>query len=109
MIHDLQKIGEERSLDALDMARLCAAKNHLQSWVLRRERIWREKARTYGFNMKDHTTKFFHASTVFKRKKNEIVQLKIDGRIVHGISNLKKEIRCYFVERFHKIILLLGF
>ena len=100
VIHDLQKIGEERSLDVLEMARLCAAQNHLQSWLLRRERIWRQKAHTYGFSMKDHNTKFFHTSTVFKTKKNEIVQLKIDGRTVHGVSNLKNEIWCYFVERF---------
>ncbi|XP_057520860.1 uncharacterized protein LOC130801116 [Amaranthus tricolor] len=84
----------------MDIARLCAAQNHLQSWFLRRERLWRQKAWSYGFNMIDHNNKFIHASTVIRRKKNEIVQLEINRRTVHGVSNLKREISFYFADRF---------
>ena len=62
--------------------------------------MWRQKARTYGFNVKDHNTKFFHASTIYKRKKNEIIQTNINGRSVHGVTNLKSKIRTYFAQRF---------
>ena len=44
--------------------------------------------------------KFFHASTIFKRKKNEISQVIIDGRRVAGVANLKEGIRNHFRHRF---------
>ena len=51
--------------------------------------------------MKDHNTKFFHASTIYKKKKkNEILQTYIDGRRVKGVSNLKSEVRNHFAHRF---------
>ena len=46
------------------------------------------------------TRKFFHTSTLFKRKKNEIIQININSRSIHGVSNLKSEIRNYFAQRF---------
>ena len=50
--------------------------------------------------MKDHNTKFFHASTLFRRKKNEILKIKINGRCIQGISNLKAGIRHFFSQQF---------
>lgn len=35
-----------------------------------------------------------------EERKNEIVHLKINGRNVHGVSELKSEIRNYFAHRF---------
>lgn len=81
VIHELQKIGEVWQLDNLESARLSAAQNHLQSWLIRRERIWRQKARAYGFSSKDHNTKFFHANTILRRKRNEIAHLEIEGNL----------------------------
>lgn len=50
--------------------------------------------------MKDHNTKFFHASTIIRRKRNEITQLKIDGRMVSGVPSLKSAINSYFSGHF---------
>ena len=68
VIHDLERKGEQRQLDNMEMARLNAANSVLHQWLIRRERIWRQRARTYGFNIRDHNTKFFHAATMFKKK-----------------------------------------
>lgn len=84
----------------MECARLRAAQNELQAWIIRRERVWRQKARSYGFSLKDHNTKFFHASTIPRRKRNEITHLQIDGRLVSGVDNLKREINRYFEDRF---------
>ena len=35
-----------------------------------------------------------------KKKKKEISQLKINGRTIRGVANLKKETRNYFAQRF---------
>lgn len=99
-IHDLEKLSDERGLRDFEQARLSAAQNHFQLWLLRRERFWRQKAHAYGISIKDHNTKFFYASTIFRRKKKEIRHIKINDRIFHGVSSLKTEIRDYFAQRF---------
>ena len=99
-IHDLDKIADTRDLNDMERARLNAANCLLNQWLIKRESVWRQRARSYGFNMKDLNTKFFHASTVYKRKKNEILQVFINGSRVRGVSNLKHEVRNYFVQRF---------
>ena len=75
VIHDLEQKSDHRMLDNMEKARLNAANSSLHQWLIRRERIWRQRARSYGFKLKDHNTKFFQASTLYKRKKKEICQL----------------------------------
>ena len=84
----------------MESARLKAANSTLHHWLVRRESVWRQRARSYGFNTKDHNTKFFHASTTLKKRKNEIIQIKINGRRVQGVADLKFEIRNHFANRF---------
>ena len=88
-IHELDRTSDTRDLDVLERARLSAAHCLLNQWLIRRERMWKQRARSYGFNMKDHNNKFFHASTIYKRKKNEILQTFINGRRVQGVTYLK--------------------
>ena len=75
-VHDLKNLSDNRDLNNMERAKLFAANSVLNLWLIRRERMWRQKARTYGFNMKDRNTRFFHASTIFRRKKNETIQTK---------------------------------
>ena len=84
-IHDLERLSDDRSLNDMEQARLYAAQSLLQSCLIRRERIWRQKARSYGFKMKDHNLKFFMASTLIRRKRNEIVKTKVNGRRIQGV------------------------
>ena len=73
VIHAFERKSDDRDLNDMEVARLNAANSLLHQWLIRRERVWRQRARSYGFKMKDHNTKFFHVSTLFKRKKNEII------------------------------------
>ena len=100
VIFELEKKGERTQLDIMELARLNAAQNTLQQWLIRRERIWRQRARSYGFNGKDHNTKFFHAAANFKRKHKEFIQMKINGRNIVGKENLKEQVREFFINRF---------
>ena len=98
-VHDLEILSDHRMPNDMEKARLNAAQSLLQSCLIRRERIWRQKARSYGFKMKDHNTKFFIASTLIRRKRNEILKTKVNGRCIQGVSNLKAEIRNFFAQR----------
>ena len=102
-VHDLERKGESGTLDNLETARLKAADTMLHSWLIRRERIWRQRARSYGFNMKDRNTKFFHASTMLRKKKQQITKIKINGSFFEGTQVLKDKVREYFVNRFTQV------
>ena len=100
VIHVLEQTSDERDLNAMEKARLNVANSLLHQWSIRRERIWRQRARSYGFKLKYHNTKFFYASTVLKRKNNEIIQTNIKGRNIQGVANLKTEIRNFFEQSY---------
>ena len=89
VIHDLERISDDRDLNNMELVRLNAANSLLHKWLIKRERVWRQRARSYGFSLKDHNMKFFHALTIFKQKKKEIIQTNINARVVQGVKNLK--------------------
>ena len=99
-IHELEKAAETRTLDNMEKARLNAANSMLSPWLIRRERLWRQRARSYGFSKKDQNTKFFHATTLLRKKKQGISKIKINGNSVEGILNIKQTVREFFVNRF---------
>ena len=98
--HELERNGERSTLDNMDIARLNAANSILHRWLIRRERIWRQRARSYGFNMKDQNTKYFHAATLLRKKKQQITKIKINGCLIEGSQTLKEKVRDFFVNRF---------
>ena len=53
--------------------------------------------------MKDQNTKFFHAAALFRKKKQEISRIKINGREVGGTQNLKEKVRDYFLNRYAQV------
>lgn len=99
-IHEVDCLGESRPLTDIEQARLQAAQCLLQSWLIRKESIWRQKARSLGLNLKDRNTKFYHSTTIFRRKKKFIVSLRIDNRDISGIHALKGAVRDHFAQKF---------
>ena len=51
-IHVLDRIFDSRDLNDMESARLNAANCLLNQWLIKRKRVWRQRARSYGFNMK---------------------------------------------------------
>ena len=100
VILELERAAESRRLDDMEIARLNAANSMLNIWLIRRERVWRQRARSYGFSGKDHNTKFFHAATLLRKKKQEISRIKINGVSIEGTQNIKQQVQEYFVKRF---------
>ena len=70
----------------------------LQEWLKREETLWKEKARTKWHTLIELNTRFFHLSTVIKRRRNSIDFIKNDeGHWIFGRYNIG---RCF--EQFYR-------
>jgi exonuclease III len=73
---------------------------NLQEHLLREEVLWKQKSRELWLTCTDLNTKFFHASTVCRRRYNSISCLtSSDGNPIRGREN----IGAYLVDHFSKI------
>jgi hypothetical protein len=73
---------------------------NLQGHLLRGEVLWKQKSRELWLTCTDLNTKFFHASTVCRRRYNSISCLiSSDGNPIRGREN----IGAYLVDHFSKI------
>jgi hypothetical protein len=63
------------SLANLDLEN--SLKLNLQEQLIREENLWQQKSRELWLTCKDLNTKFFHASTINRRRFNSVSMLKI--------------------------------
>jgi hypothetical protein len=71
--------------------------NTLDNLLLQEESLWRNKSRETWLTCKDLNTKFFHTSTIIKRRRNAIDFLKLPSR---GWSSEQQEIGNCFTSHF---------
>ncbi|XP_059440565.1 uncharacterized protein LOC132173020 [Corylus avellana] len=81
-------------------ARETILQNELQEQLLREEVLWKQKSRELWLTCTDLNTKFFHASTVCRRRYNSISSLKTaEGTILGGRENIGN----YLVQHFSSL------
>nr|POF27247.1 transposon tx1 uncharacterized 149 kda protein [Quercus suber] len=56
-----------------------ALQSELSEWLLRSESLWCQKSRELWVKLGDRNTKFFHLSTIIKRKQNNIDAIQDDN------------------------------
>jgi hypothetical protein len=72
----------------------------LQEQLLRVEILWKQKSRELWLTCTDLNTKFFHASTVCRRRYNSLTFIKAyDGTVL----NSRENIGAYIVDHFSKL------
>ncbi|XP_059437358.1 uncharacterized protein LOC132170396 [Corylus avellana] len=73
----------------------------LQEQLLREEILWKQKSRELWLTCTDLNTKFFHASTVSRRRYNSVSRLKtVDGIIIEGRTNIGNYLVQHFSSQF---------
>jgi hypothetical protein len=73
----------------------------LQEQLLREEVLWKQKSRELWLTCIDLNTKFFHASTVCRRRYNSLSSLKTaDGTVLCGRDNIGNHLVQHFSSLF---------
>ena len=95
----LAKIQEIQKQDCTEEN--CRKEAHLQvdlnEWLLRNEILWKQKSREVWLKEGDKNSKFFHLSTIIRRRRNSIDAVKNDSW--EWIMD-RREIQKHFVEKF---------
>ena len=95
----LAKIQEIQKQDCTEEN--CRKEAHLQAdlneWLLRNEILWKQKSREVWLKEGDKNSKFFHLSTIIRRRRNSIDAVKNDSG--EWITD-RREIQKHFVEKF---------
>lgn len=77
-------------------------KKDLESVLHQEESLWHQKSRVNWITKGDRNPKFFHLSTIVRRKRNKIDKLKIDGEWVEEPSTLSSHIINNFNNLFKR-------
>ncbi|KAL0000485.1 hypothetical protein SO802_014266 [Lithocarpus litseifolius] len=74
-----------------------ALQNELAKWLFRSETLWRQKSREIWLKLGDKNSKFFHLSTIIRRRRNHIDAIKKDDG---SWITKSKQIRQLFFESY---------
>jgi hypothetical protein len=72
----------------------------LNEWLEKEELKWKQKSRELWLKEGDRNSKFFHLSTLVRRRRNSIVEIKLDN--VEWIHS-RDEIERYFTAQFQNV------
>ena len=83
-----------------NLALEAAIQIELNEWLEREEVKWHQKSRELWLKEGDQNSKFFHLSTVVRRRKNQIAEIQLEnGNWIHS----RNEISNYFTQYFSSI------
>ena len=91
---------QSKEMNESNARKEAALQCELEEWMRRNEVLWRQKSREVWLKDGDKNSKFFHLSTIIRRRKNSIDAIKAeDGSWL----TCKKEIRIHIVEKFAQL------
>ncbi|KAL4341873.1 hypothetical protein GQ457_08G009200 [Hibiscus cannabinus] len=108
-VYHLDRVGSDRGIDRAlqrghsDFLRdlVIRLKDELEMVLEQEESLWFQKARTQWISQGDRNTRFFHASTMARRRRNFIVGLQLeDGQWCTDQDTLKLRAIDYFTKLF---------
>ena len=84
----------------VDWARRKALMWQLDKWYKRRADFWRQLAKERYFKEIDKNSKYFHTIANMKKRKKQILELKIEGCCLREPRRIKKEAGKYLKDMY---------
>lgn len=73
----------------------------LEEWQAKEDIKWKQKSRELCLKEGDHNSKFFHASTIIRRK-NNIAEIKLEnGNYIYENEDIEKYFEKHFQELYN--------
>lgn len=73
----------------------------LEEWQAKEDIKWKQKSRELWLKEGDHNSKFFHASTIIRRK-NNIAEIKLEnGNYIYENEDIEKYFEKHFQELYN--------
>uniref|UniRef100_A0A2N9FR65 Reverse transcriptase domain-containing protein n=1 Tax=Fagus sylvatica TaxID=28930 RepID=A0A2N9FR65_FAGSY len=97
-----QKLVEYQRVEpsTQNISHLINLQQELDEWLVRQEVIWRQKSREIWLEEGDKNTKFFHLSTVIRRRANNIDRIKLEDD--NWLTEMG-DIENYFLDNFRHL------
>jgi hypothetical protein len=79
--------------------------NELDEWLLREEIIWKQRSRELWLKEGDRNSRFFHLSTLIRRRRNSIKAIKNDqGSWLRDWEDISKHVCANFQDLFSETV-----
>ena len=91
---------ESNGSDEAFVARRFALISQLEMWHKKKSDYWKQMARDKYAKGLDRNSKYFHSVANFKKRKKQLVELKVDGRSIKETARIKKEGKRLFKQQF---------
>ena len=99
----LQKIKEIQSKQSSREYEVSeqSMQEELSEWLIRSETIWRQKSKELWLKLGDKNSKFFHLSTIIRKRNNNVDAIKKeDGSWIYEPNQIRRLFRDYFINLF---------
>lgn len=101
-IKRLDDRGNDKVLDEVELARRKALLVQFEKWLTRKERYWRHILRERFVKEGNRNSKYFHVVTNIKKKRRQILKIKIAGRMTMKQRVIKGGVTAFYKELYHK-------
>jgi len=85
----LDHLKECRDLSVVELIRSNSIATKLRTLYRMQESVWQQKPRVQWCKLGDKNTRFFHLAATIRQKRNQILSLEVDGKILSNPVGMK--------------------
>jgi hypothetical protein len=92
----LDHLKECRDLSAVELIRSNSIATKLRTLYRMQESVWQQKSRVQWCKLGDKNTRFFHLAATIRQKRNQMLSLEVDGKMLSNPVDMKIAVFNFF-------------
>ena len=92
----LDHLKECRDLSVVELIRSNSIATKLRTLYRMQESVWQQKSRVQWCKFGDKNTRFFHLAATIRQKRNQILSLEVDGKMLSNPVDMKIDVFNFF-------------